>query len=104
MSLKEFLEGDSKIGVVGFLGMEWMDFCLVWNLVDYGGDLFKIFFFVFDIWILYMVLMNLYEKVKFVFFSGMFCVVVLNGEVLCLLFDLFEVMCDVDVIYYFFDF
>lgn len=103
VSLKEFSEGDSKIGVVGSLGMEWTDSRLVWNPADYGGDLFKTSLFVSDIWTPYMVLMNPYEKVKPVLSSGMSCAVVLNGEVSCLPPDLFEATCDADVTYYPFD-
>lgn len=84
--------------------MFWVDFCFMWKLVDYDGDFFDIFLFVFDIWILNFVLMNLYYKVKLIFLSDYFCKVYYYGGVLCMLFDFFEVLCDVDVIYYFFDF
>lgn len=103
VSLKEFSEGDSKIGVVGSLGMEWTDSRLVWNPANYGGDLFQTSLFVSDIWTPYLVLMNPYEKLRTVLSSDMSCVVYLNGQVACLPPDLFEATCDADVTYYPFD-
>lgn len=52
-----------------------------------------------------MVLMNLYEEIRLIFLGGFFCEVWLNGDVLCLLlFNIFEVLCVVDVKFYLFDF
>lgn len=57
-----------------------------------------------DIWILYLVLMNLYEEVILIFLDGFFCEVWYNGYVLCLLlFNIFEFLCVVDIIYYLYD-
>lgn len=36
---KEFLEQENKISVVGFFFIEWKDFCFIWDLIDYDGDL-----------------------------------------------------------------
>lgn len=62
------------------------------------------FVFVDDIWILYLVLMNLYEEIRFIFLGGFFCKVWYNGNVLCLLlFNIYEVVCDVDIDLYLYD-
>lgn len=53
---------------------------------------------------LYIVFWNLYDKVKFVFLNKCFCKVWIDGYIYCLLQNIFEVLCDVDVIFYFFDF
>lgn len=36
---KEFLEKENKISVVGLFFIEWKDFCFIWDLIDYDGDL-----------------------------------------------------------------
>lgn len=65
-SFKEFIESDGKIGIVGIFGLEWVDNWFVWELINYGGDFNWIIVFVYDIWMLYIVFMNLYDKIKLV--------------------------------------
>lgn len=51
-----------------------------------------------------MVLMNLFEEIRLILLGGFFCEVWYNGYVLCLLlFNIYEVLCIVDVRFYLFD-
>ncbi|XP_048777884.2 acetylcholine receptor subunit alpha-like [Ostrea edulis] len=102
-SLKEFSEGQRKIGIVGSLSLEWTDSLLQWNPTNYGGDLYETSLFISDIWTPFLVLMNPFDKVRKVLLDGMSCRVYDNGRVSCLPPDLYEATCDADVTYYPFD-
>lgn len=39
ISFEEFVMEKSKMIVMGFFGLEWIDFCLIWNLINFDGDL-----------------------------------------------------------------
>lgn len=92
------MESNGIIGVVGFFCVKWKDDCFVWNLLDYGGDFNYIFVFVEKIWLFYIVVMSLYEKILLILLGGFFCKFWYNGYVLCfLLFNIFEVLCIVNV-------
>ncbi|XP_061164337.1 acetylcholine receptor subunit beta-like [Saccostrea echinata] len=102
-SLKEFSEAESKIGIVGSLGLEWIDSRLSWNPSGYGGDLYETTLFTSDMWVPFLVLMNPFAKLKKVLLDEMSCKVTDGGYVNCLPPDLYEATCDADVTYYPFD-
>ncbi|XP_062580288.1 acetylcholine receptor subunit beta-like [Saccostrea cucullata] len=102
-SLKEFSEAESKIGIVGSLGLEWIDSRLSWNPSTYGGDLYVTTLFTSDIWVPFLVLMNPFAKLKKVLLDEMSCTVTDGGYVNCLPPNLYEATCDADVTYYPFD-
>lgn len=101
--MKEFFESEGKIVLVGVLMLVWMDMRLVWNLVFYGGDFEWIVLYIKDIWVLKLVNVNLYGFVKMLGVSEMLCEIFYIGVVLVILLDLYEFICDVDVLNYLFD-
>nr|XP_034335851.1 neuronal acetylcholine receptor subunit beta-3-like isoform X3 [Crassostrea gigas] len=103
-SLKERQESNEIMVVVGSLGLEWKDFRLSWNPLDYGGDLNQTFVLVDDIWTPYLVLMNPYEEVTPILSDGFSCEVWYNGHVSCLPPpNIFESLCVADTTYYPYD-
>lgn len=102
-SLKEFIESDGKIGIVGTLGLEWVDYRLVWEPTNYGGDLNRTTVFVYDIWTPYIVLMNPYDKIKPVLLQELSCKAWETGYIQCLPPNIFDASCDADVTFYPFD-
>lgn len=59
--------------VVGSFGVEWEDFRLTWNSLDYGSDLIQTSISVDDIWKLYLVLIYPYEEIKPILSGGFSC-------------------------------
>lgn len=102
-SLKELVESDGKIGIVGTLGLEWTDVRLVWEPTRYGDHLHQTTVFVHAIWTPYIVLWNPYDKVKSVLSNKRFCKVWTDGYIHCLPQNIFEASCDADVTFYPFD-
>lgn len=102
-SLKELVESDGKIGIVGTLGLDWKDFRLAWEPTYYGGHLHQTTLFVHAIWTPYIVLWNPYDKIKAVLSNNRFCKVYNNGCIQCLPQNIFEASCDADVTFYPFD-
>lgn len=72
-SLTELPDSSEKIGVIGSLGVEWKDFRLAWNPLDYGGDLNQTFVIVKDIWTPYLVLMNPCKEIKLILLDEFSC-------------------------------
>lgn len=103
-SLKERQESNEIMVVVGSLGLEWKDFRLSWNPLDYGGDLNQTTVLVDDIWTPYLVLMNPYEEVTPILSDKFSCEVWYNGHVSCLSPpNIFEALCLANIIYYPYD-
>lgn len=44
-SIKDFDEFVSKFFIIGVFGISWFDYCLIWDFVMYGGDLWEIVIF-----------------------------------------------------------
>ena len=101
--LKEFLERENKISVVGSLYIEWTDFRLTWDPTDYDGDLNQTSLFVSDIWAPNLFLLNPYEKQTPILSDGTACTIQSDGYVTCLLADNFETTCSADISKYPFD-
>lgn len=103
-SLKERQESNEIMVVVGSLGLEWKDFRLSWNPLDYGGDLNQTFVLVDDIWTPYLVLMNPYEEVTPILSDRFSCEVWYYGHVSCLPPpNIFEALCVANIKYYPYD-
>lgn len=102
-SLKEFSEGESKIGMVGSLSAEWFDSRLRWDPANFGGDLYETSLFVSDIWAPYLILINPFGKLQPIFSGELSSRIDANGKVSSLAPQLFESTCDADVTYYPFD-
>lgn len=102
-SLTGLQDSSGKIGVLGSLGVEWNDFRLAWNPLDYGGDLNQTSVFVKDIWTPYLVLMNPYKEIKPILSGEFSCKLWYNGYVSCMPPNIFEASCGTDVRFYPFD-
>lgn len=103
-SLKERQESNDIMVVVGSLGVEWKDFRLAWDPLDYGGNLNQTSVFVDDIWTPYLVLMNPYEEIRPILSGGFSCKLWYNGYVSCLPSpNMFEALCTADFTYYPYD-
>lgn len=103
-NLKELQGNNGEMGIVGSLGVKWKDARLVWNPLDYGGDLNQTSLFVDDIWTPYMVLMNSYEEIRPILSGGFSCKIWYNGDVSCLPPPkIFEALCEADVTLYPYD-
>lgn len=103
-SLKEFQGSNGVIGVVGSLGVEWKDGRLVWNPLDYGGDLNQTSVFVEKIWSPYIAVTNPYEKITPILSGGFSCKLWYNGNVSCIPPpNIFEALCNANIFYYPYD-
>lgn len=103
-SIKELQENNELMVIVGSLGVEWKDFRLAWNPLDYGSDLNQTSISVDDIWTPYLVLMNPYEEIRPILSGGFSCEVWYNGHVSCLPQpNIFEALCVADITYYPYD-
>lgn len=103
-SLKEIQESNGEMGVVGSLGVEWIDVRLAWNPSDYGGNLNQTSVVVDDIWTPYLVLMNPYEEINPILSGEFSCKLWYNGYVSCLPPpNIHEALCIADVRFYPFD-
>lgn len=38
VKIKEFKEEENKMSIVWYIGLEWIDYCFIWNLVDYNDE------------------------------------------------------------------
>lgn len=103
-SLKERQESNEIMVVVGSLGLEWKDFRLSWNPLDYGGNLNQTSVLVDDIWKPYLVLMNPYEEINPILSGGFSCKLWYNGYVSCLPPpNMFEALCTANLTKYPYD-
>lgn len=103
-SIKEFDEFISKFFIMGVLGVYWLDYCLIWIFVLYGGDLQIILVFQKKVWMLFFVNMFMYDFLVEVGYSDMNVRFDSNGYIFWVVLNIFESICDVDFLYYFFDF
>lgn len=101
--IKELKEEENKMSTVGYLGLEWADHRLTWNPADYNDELNQTSMFISKIWVPNVLLFNPVEKQSPLLTDDLSCTILANGQVKCLLADLFEATCSPDISGYPFD-
>lgn len=101
--IKELKEEENKMSTVGYLGLEWADHRLTWNPADYNDELNQTSMFISKIWVPNVLLFNPVEKQSPLLTDDLSCTILANGQIKCLLADLFEATCSPDISGYPFD-
>lgn len=102
VGFKEFDEVNGKFLLIGFFIFMWVDLWLFWDLSLYNF-IFIIELLEIKVWILNLMIGNLYDKIGILGKGILFVIYVYNGLVYWLLGDVILSGCEVDVMYYFFD-